>query len=93
MEGWVDLFLFKKVISLYFYDFFIIKCQKIKKNPQKTPKSQTNKQKPLIQIIIIDNFLKTSIKISANMQFIAQKNGIVLEISLSSNTTCQIFGE
>lgn len=65
-----------------------------KKNP-KNPPQKTNKQKKktLIQIIIIDNFLKTSIKISANMQFIAQKNGIVLEISLSSNTTCQIFGE
>lgn len=67
------------------------KNKKIK--PPKNPKKQTNKKKPLIQIIIIDNFLKTSIKISANMQFIAQKNGIVLEISLSSNTTCQIFGE
>lgn len=48
---------------------------KNKKKPQKTTKSQTNKQKPLIQIIIIDNFLKTSIKISANMQFIAQRMG------------------
>lgn len=41
------------------------KNKKIK--PPKNPKKQTNKKKPLIQIIIIDNFLKTSIKISANM--------------------------
>lgn len=41
------------------------KNKKIK--PPKNPKKQTNKKKPLLQIIIIDNFLKTSIKISANM--------------------------
>lgn len=70
-----------------------------KKKPKNPPKKQTNKKKNPDTNYYYWQFFKDFYQnfskqvYMANRQFIAQKNGIVLEISLSSNTTCQIFGE
>lgn len=71
------------------------------KNKKKNPKNPKNKQKKknpdtnYYYWQFFKDFYQNFSKhvYMANRQFIAQKNGIVLEISLSSNTTCQIFGE
>lgn len=68
---------------------------KTPKKPQKTNKQKKTPDTNYYYWQFFKDFYQNFSKhvYMANRQFIAQKNGIVLKISLSSNTTCQIFGE